>query len=272
VGAVADFMHAQLNPRVSSAAWARAMFTPWASGAPNRGFLLRAEGKVVGAYLAYYSRRVVRGQEIDVCNLGAWCVLDDHRASGFRLLRALLAQPGYHFTDLSPSGNVIALNERLGFSRLDTTTWLVPNLPRPSPRGVRVTCDPDTVSSRISPDARELYIDHRATAAARHLLVEADGRPCYVIFRHDRRKGLPMFASILYASDPDLCRSHIGAVATHLLVRHGVAATLCEARVVGGRPVGSLAVPHPRPKMFLSDLLGPDDVDYLYSELECLEW
>ena len=40
-------------------------------------------------------------------------------------------QDGYHFTDLSPSGNVVALNRRLGFTQLDTATALVPNLPWP---------------------------------------------------------------------------------------------------------------------------------------------
>ena len=49
--------------------------------------------------------------------------------------RRCSAQDGYHFTDLSPSGNVVALNERLSFRFLDTTTALVPNLPWPSRPG-----------------------------------------------------------------------------------------------------------------------------------------
>ena len=59
-------------------------------------------------------------------------MLEQYRLHGLKLLTSLLAQEGYHFTDLSPSGNVIALNERLGFEFLDTTTALVPNLPWPS--------------------------------------------------------------------------------------------------------------------------------------------
>ena len=55
-----------------------------------------------------------------------------YRLHGLRLLKAVLRQEGYHFTDLSPSGNVVGINERLRFRFLDTTTALVPNLPWPT--------------------------------------------------------------------------------------------------------------------------------------------
>ncbi len=52
-----------------------------------------------------------------VCNVAALCVRDDLRAHTVRLVRALLKQREYSFTDLSPSGNVVAMDERLGFLR-----------------------------------------------------------------------------------------------------------------------------------------------------------
>ena len=58
-----------------------------------------------------------------------------------RLLRELLRQKGYVFTDLSPSGNVPAMNERLGFRHLDVSTRLVVNRPSAS-RRVEVTALP----------------------------------------------------------------------------------------------------------------------------------
>ena len=93
--------------------------------------------RIVGAHLAFYSRADDRRPPERFCNLGAWCVLPEYRFHGLRLLKALLAQEGYHFTDLSPSGNVVGLNKRLGFEFLDTTTALVPNLPWPSLPGPR---------------------------------------------------------------------------------------------------------------------------------------
>ena len=101
---------------------------------------------IVGVYVAVYSERDVDGEQRRFCNLAAFCVLEEYRAHSFRLMRAILAQRGFEFTDLSPSGNVVALNERLGFAALDTATRLVPNLPRIPRRGLTVSDDPTVVA------------------------------------------------------------------------------------------------------------------------------
>ena len=268
---VASFLHATLNSRISAADWASAMVPTWSSPAPNHGFLLRSGDDVVGAGLAFYSERVVDGEPRPVCNLGAWSVVEEHRAHGLRLLRALLGQRGYDFTDLSPSGNVVALNERLKFQHLDTTTALVPNVPRPA-RGVRLVTDPADIERVLDGDDLRIFLDHRDAAAARHLVLQADGRQCYVIVRKDRRRGIPLFATVLHASDPDLLPRVGARLYTHLLVRHGAVATLAELRVVGRRPRFSRLLASPRPKMFRSQVLAPQDIDYLYSELTCVAW
>ena len=37
------------------------------------------------------------------CNITSWCVLQPYRSHSLRLAMALVSQPGYHFTDLSPT-------------------------------------------------------------------------------------------------------------------------------------------------------------------------
>jgi hypothetical protein len=272
VAEVAAFMHANLNQKVPVAAWARAMRTSWTrEAAPNHGFMLRADGQVVGAYLAYYSDRIVDGQSLRFCNLGAWCVLESHRFQGLRLLTTLLAQPDYHFTDFSPSGNVIALNRRLKFSELDTTTAVLPNLPWPPGRGVRVHSSTSALLERLGGADLQYYQHHRSTAATRHLLLTVGDEQCYVAVRRDSRKGVRVFASLLYVGNPDLLRNHWRHLGHHLLTRHAVPATLVELRFAG-RPAGSYLAPSSRPRMFRSPTLKAEQVDYLYSELACLAW
>jgi hypothetical protein len=95
---------------------------------------------------------------------------------------------------------------------------------------------------------------------------------CYVVLRKERRKNLPLFASILHVSNPGLLRRMARPFARHLFLRHGVAATLAEDRIVGYRPRLSFGLRSPRQKMFLSPDLHPSQVDYFYSELVCLSW
>lgn len=271
---VAAYLHRALNGRLSAAQWARSMVPPWSCDAPNHGFHLRDEsrdeGRVVGVALAFYAERSVAGRPRMVCNLGAWCVDEAYHSQGLRLLRALLGQRGYHFTDLSPSGNVVALNERLKFRHLDTATTLVPNLPLP-PRGVGATTDPDRIAELLTGRQSRIFEDHRGAAAARHVVLDVAGRPLYVMHRKDRRKGLPVFASLLHVSDPELLPRAWGRLSSHLLGQ-GALATLVEKRVAGWTPPGGRTLGRPRPKMFRSDDLATEDVDYLYSELTCVAW
>jgi hypothetical protein len=273
IGRVAEFLHAHHNPGVSVSAWQSAMAPDWDCTQPNHGFLLDEDGRIVGAHIALYSTRLIDGRSETICNLGAWCVLPTHRNHGLRLLRALLAQKGYHFTDLSPSGNVVPLNLRLGFVQLDTATALIPNTPwPPASRGVRLVTDPDEIPRHLTEHDLVIHRNHAHAAAANHLVVVRGDQACYVIFRRDRRKGLPLFASLVYVSDPSLFRFTGNLVRRHLLLRHRIPFTLSELRIADSRPRLSIMLRSPRPKMYRSPTLRADDIDYLYSELTCLSW
>lgn len=271
---VAAYLHERMDRRVDTARWVAAMNPAWQHDAPNHGFHLRCGTTVVGAYLALYSHRdTPTATDMRFCNLAAWCVDPDVRFSGMRLLRALLAQDVDAFTDLSPSGNVIALNERLGFRHVDTTTVIVPCLPYPTVRRtVEVTSDPERIGEALSGRHLRTYLDHRTSPAVKHLLVTTASGACHVMFRRDRRRDLPLFASIVHATDREILSAGIPAIGRHLVLHHGVAMLLCDMRLLTRRPPRSFLLESPRPKMFKSDVLGPDELDDLYSELTELSW
>lgn len=273
VSAVGDFLQRNLNQKVPGSAWEAAMLTSFGTEQPNHGFMLRSADQIVGVYLAFYSERDFDGGTVRICNLAAWCVVEEFRSQGLRLARAVLRQRGYEFTDLSPSGNVVALNHRLKFQDLDTATDLVINLPWPIwSRRTSLVSDPERIFAVLQGRDLKIYHDHRQSTAVRHLVAIRDDEYCYVMFRRDRRKNLPLFASYLYISNPKVFRAAARSIGRHLLLRHRIPATLAERRLVGpsARPAISLATP--RPKMFRSSTLGAGDIDYLYSELALVAW
>jgi hypothetical protein len=89
------------------------------------------------------------------------------------------------------------------------------------------------------------------------------------MFRRDRRKSLPLFASILYVGNPVMFRDCAAHFYRYLLLRRGIPATLAEVRVVGHHPARSVVVAGWQ-RMYLSKDLEPAQIDYLYSELTCL--
>lgn len=267
---ISSFLHIHLNRQVSPVRWSALLHPPWGSLGPNHGYqLIDASGQVAGAYIAVYSA-MLHSDHL-VCNLAAFCVLPPYRAHSLKLMRALLRPKNYLFTDLSPSGNVPALNERLGFHYLDTATRLVLNQPYASPP-FRVTESPDELRSILTGADAEIYRDHAAAPAARHLVVQRGTEYGYLIYRRDRRKHLPIFASPLYGGgDRGMLQAGWRSVSAHLF-RRGFPATLAERRVLGFTPRGpGRELAHPRAKMYRGELAGTE-VDYLYSELTLLEW
>jgi hypothetical protein len=269
---VGAFLHRHLNARLSPAAWACSIGPTWAVDSPNHGYLLRHAGDLVGVQLAFYSRREIDGSPEDFCNLGAWCVLEPYRSQGIRMLFALLSQQQYTFTDLSPSGNVVELNRRLKFEDLDTTTALVPNVPVFRPRAPRVFSDIETVGDLLDGAERRIYVDHLRAAATTHLVLVRGDERCYVVLRRDRRKGLPLFASVLHTSSPELLRRWFPDLGSYLLLHARIPLTLVELRHLAGRPPLGAVLKTRRPKMFRSPRLPAGVIDDLYSELTLVAW
>ena len=163
VRGAAEFLQVNLNQRVSADQWEYAVDVPWAVESPNAGFMLLDDDEIVGVQLAFYSERTIHGRCERFCNLGAWCVLPAYRFHSLRLLKAALGQTGYHFTDLSPSGNVVGINAKLGFRFLDTTTALVPNIPWPSwPGRDVISSDPELIERTLTGRELQIHRDHVA--------------------------------------------------------------------------------------------------------------
>ena len=269
VAAVADFLHVAYQDRVP---WASSRLTgPWKVDAPNHGFMLRNGRHVVGALTAFYSARLKAGRVERFCDLGTWYVLPEFRFHSIRLIKAVLAQDGYHFTALTPSEKVVAIQSRLGFRALDTSAALIPNLLWPTLLGrTKISADPNVIESTLAGMELELYRDHTQALAARHIVLLRGKDSCYVMYREIRVKSAPL-AVIVHVSDPQLFRCAILPLTRHLLVRHRLVATVAELRIIGHRPPLSFKVTS-WPKMYRSASLEPDQIDDLYSEFLCVPW
>lgn len=295
---VGRFLYEHLDPGLSGEQWAAALTPTWSTQSPTHGYLMRSAGgsagvaetaaegegvsgsaeptdRIVGVYAAFYSEQSLPdGGVRRVCNLAAWCVLEEFRPHSLLLARAMLRQRDRELTDMSPSGAVVATNERLGFAHLDTSGALVLNLPLTrGPRGARLVRDLDEIAGLLQGADLRAFGDHRHSPAVRHLAIVRGDRVCWVVTRTVRRKRLPLFAAIVHVSDRDLFGEAAGLVYRDLLLRGGRPFTLVETRVTGSVPWHARRLEAQRPKMYLSRSgAGPDSVTQLYSELTQVRW
>lgn len=270
LGEFCAFLNAHLNPVIPVATWADAFRQSWGVVPPNHGFLMRDhEGRIVGGIGAIYAERTIRGRPERFCNITSWCVLEPYRSHGLRLALAVVSQPGYHFTDLTPTPVVAGLLRFLKFKDTDGRETVMPNLPHWSP-GVRVLSDPDAIERSLAPDDARVFQDHRHFPWLLHAAAGRPGTFCHVVYKRGILKRLPC-AVVLYVSDPQLFLRYRGALCCHLLARHGMVSTRIETRFLPHRPALSAQVLGCHNKVYRSDTLGEADISNLYSELAVLD-
>ncbi len=268
LGEFAQFLHENLSREQSPAEWARRLATPWLADQPNHGFVLRDEGRIVGGIGAIYALRRIAGREERFCNITSWCVLDAYRQQSMRLAMAVIGQPGFHYTDFSPTKVVAGTLQFFKFRALDDRQAVLLNLPGIA-AGSRVLCERRAIEEALDGEARRVYLDHADFPWLRQLLLGKPGDWCHIVYKPRRFKRLPA-AGIIHVSDGAAFCRHFRALAGHFLAR-GLVTTHVECRRLPRLPWPAAVRTGFNPKMVLSSTLKDDDVDYLYSETVALD-
>lgn len=265
----ASFLHRHLDPTRTIDQWVDGLSTPWMPDQPNHGFIVREAGEIVGGIGAYYADRMIDGRSERFCNITSWCVLDSHRQQSMRLAMAVLAQPGFHFTDLSPTKVVGGTLRFLKFKPLDERQVVALNLPLPVFDDLRVVDDQNAIAACLEGPARKVFEDHRCYPWLHHVLVGQPGTWCHLIYKRRRFKGLSA-AIVVHVSDRSVLNAGWRRLSRHLLWQ-GMVTTHIEYRWLGRRPWPSAIRSGFNPKLYLSQTLGDAQIDYLYSEQVALD-
>jgi hypothetical protein len=268
VAEVTDFLHERLNPSIAADRWADAFRQPWGMDKPNNGYLMRdATGRLAGVIGAIYSSQTINGKRERFCNVTSWCVLSDSRNHAVRLALALLAQPGYHFTDFTPTPVVLSTLRFLKFKSMDARACVMPNVP--TLRRGRVLDAIPVISAALHAVDRAAMLDHQGCPWLRHLAVEYTGGFCYVAYRIATLRQLRC-AEIVHVTSPAALGLALPRLRHYLLLRARIPFLRVERRLLAAPPRLSRIVDNYYTKQFRSDSLTERDISSLYSELVVL--
>lgn len=259
----AEFLYANLSKDRSPTEWQQALRVGWDPERPNFGFLMRDEGRIAGGIGAIYAQRRINGRVERFCNITSWCVLDAYRKQSMRLAMAIVEQPGYHFTDFSPTEVVGGVLRFLKFKPIDERQTVILNLPRLLASG-RVITEASEIEATLQGDARQAYRDNADFPWLKHLVVGSGSSWCHVIYKRWTFKGLPA-ARIIHVGDPEVFSRHVGRLTTHFLF-NGIVSTHVDTRHLRCDVSPSRIRSGFNAKLYLSPSLQEPDIDYLYSE------
>jgi hypothetical protein len=260
----AEFLYANLSKDRNPQEWQVALRSNWGDEQrPNFGFVMREEGRIVGGIGTIYATRRISGREERFCNITSWCVLDAYRKQSMRLAMAVVEQPGYNFTDFSPTEVVGGVLRFLKFKPIDDRYTVILNLPLPFAAG-RVISEPSGIAAALTGDALQTYRDHTGFPWLRHVLVGDGSSWCHVIYKPRSFKGLPS-ADLIHVSDEAVFSRHIRRLTAHFLMQ-GMVSTHVETRHLKCNIQPSRIRSGFNPRLYLSAHLQEADIDYLYSE------
>lgn len=270
VGAICEFLNTHMDPSVSRERFRNLFTYPWMPDKPNLGFVLEDDGRLVGFLSTIYGDREVNGRTERFCNLSSWFVLPEYRNQSLSLLTAVHRQGDLVYTNLTSRPAVQKISLALKYQLLDTYKmfafplthlWTLFRLPWP-----RLRTAPREIEPRLSPQHQRYLRDHLDTPC-RHLLLEAGGESCYLVWRRRVKQHVP-FCELLFVSNPDLLRRHFERVKWAIYLRGFAFLLAVDERLLGGRL--PLMYPYERVTLYKSARVDRMDVDNLYSELALL--
>ncbi len=261
---VGAFLAQHFGADRTSEQWRQAIAPIWC-GVPDCGYVLRADdGRIGGVIVLIRAERTIGGERRRTCSLSSWLVLPEFRDDSIQLLVHATRDRDIVYVNFTPAPRTARIFERLGFQRIDTTEWVMINIPYP---WVRAVTDPAQIASNLTGRAHEDLVAHAPCPRLHHVGIWADDRDfCHVSFIRGRFHLIPT-ARVLYASDWSVFRRALASFRSAVLMRFGLPLTLVEQRRIAARP--TLAVAHTAPQLALFRGAGvaPDAIDGLYSEL-----
>lgn len=264
------FLQQHMPVARSATDWERGLRNQWMPEHPNFGFMLRSDAAaVVGGIGALYANRTICGKPEKFCNITSWCVLDAYRQQSMKLAMAVISQPGFTFTDFSPTKVVADTLKFFKFKEIDEREAVMLNVPGVPLTGGRVLHRPEDIQAALTGDDLTIYRDHAKFPWLHHVVVGRPANWCHVIYKRIIFKGLPA-ATVLYLGDPQVFARNFRHLATFFLAR-AMISTHVEHRMLEGLPWPYKIRSGFTRKVFMSASLDASDVDYLYSETMALD-
>ncbi|KZX22310.1 hypothetical protein [Rathayibacter tanaceti] len=194
------------NAALPSEARARLFEPVWGGEEDYYGYVLEAEGEVVGFIGMLFTRREIAGAMRKFCELHSWYVKDEFRSESLMLLLPALSIKGMTLLNYTPSPEVYEISRKFGFAELEQEVLRI--LPVPTPGALRadlrVETDEAAIGSALTGSQLRIFEDHRGLDC-RHFLVRRRGRSghLYAIVKKMRVTPRQPVGRILYFSDED---------------------------------------------------------------------
>ncbi|WP_208246084.1 hypothetical protein WGT02_32090 (plasmid) [Rhizobium sp. T1470] len=258
-----------LNSRSLSLDARRRMFEGvWGGEDTSPGYVMEAEGRVVGFMGTLFTNRRIKGKVHKFCEIHSWYVEAPYRNQSLLLLMPALSNRNVTLLNYTPTPAVHEIGKKFGFQDLEKNLVLL----YPAPTGfARLTIirDKARIPDYLSKEDARIFYDHR-DVECHHMIVLVSGRPSsplYLIIKSMRRRWFEPFGRVLYASDKQAFTQLASALRWRLCLRHRWQCLVADERDmdIPNLPRFSRLLKREVPSQFKSKTLQAEEIAPLYT-------
>lgn len=208
---------------------------PAIDGFPRYGYLLSADGQVVGCLLLIVSRD---GQGRPRANVSSWYARPSHRSLASMLVSFAFRQKELTFINISPAPHTIPILEAQGYKRFVDGQMMALPLLSAAGIGARVVdIGPGPHDRSLLPDDEMALLErHASWGCLSFVCIGKGGGEPFVFVRDRPMRGVVPTAQLVWCRDPAALARFSGAIGRHLLLRGIVLAVIDADGPIAGLP------------------------------------
>ncbi|MBV9559058.1 MAG: GNAT family N-acetyltransferase [Bradyrhizobium sp.] len=267
------------NPNLTAEHWRQLFIDHFGQQNGRFGWVLLDGDEVVGFVSTIMSERTIRGETTQLCNTSSWIVRPEYRKHSLALHAKIVADKNVTVTNLSPTAQVLALLDKLGYTLMDKTERII--LPVLTARTFfdrsEILTSAASLEAALEGENLRFFHDHQLPFN-RHALLRTPDGDCYIMMNRNLKavRGnlrIP-FARVHHIGAPDIFAKHLEKLAVRVATSLKVAALIVDDRMLQGvAPWHSFMRPGGRRSAaFRSKTLAANDIDGLYTEAVLLNY
>ena len=247
----------------------------WNSGEEHVGYKLeKPNGEIVGFWACIFSVRYLNDIPHKFCNFSTWAVKKNYRHCSLLLTKAVHDLKDYSFTILSPDKTSIEVFTKLyKFKPLEKNLVFIPALPclgKLEKSEFIFFSGKGQPPQSLKKEHVQLIKDH-SKFNAHFFFIHKGNDYCLLIIKRRKIRNLP-FSYIYFISDPEIFQKYLSQIRFIVNKQLKTIAMASESRNFRfGLPFLSFKKELPRPFLFKSKHLTPNEIDALYSEYFLLQ-
>jgi hypothetical protein len=236
------------------------------------GYIMLENDQPIGFMSTIFSLRQINNNHHKFCNLSSWIVKEGYRNRSLYLVQPLLQLKDYTITLFTPSKTAQNIFKKLGYKELDSAERIILAIPQVSSffkNETQITIDRGAIKELLSENELKIFQDHAGFKCV-HVMITSDTGNLYIIMRRVIRKHLP-FAHIHYVSNFENFFQNLKTIRSSLALKLKVVGFIIDERYVHDRNITFSIIRYPRITLYKSPVLGPKEIDSLYSEYFLLD-